>query len=122
VRIGEVARKSGVSVRSLRYYEEQGLLESTRTASGQREYDADALARVALIQQMFSAGLTSKGLRSVIPAVQAGNCGGDLIAELGEYRQHIRDRIDQLEAASRELDRMISIATTYNARTSGRVA
>ena len=36
MRIGEVAERAGVSTRALRYYEEQGLLESDRTSSGQR--------------------------------------------------------------------------------------
>jgi DNA-binding transcriptional MerR regulator len=117
VRIGEVAALSKVSVRSLRYYEEQGLLESTRSPSGQREYAADALDRVALIQQFFSAGLSSKSLRSVIPAVLAGHCGSDLVAELGEHRRQIGDRIEQLESAASELDRMIDIAVHYDART-----
>jgi len=38
VRIGELAERTGVSVRSLRYYETKGLLGSERTSGGQREY------------------------------------------------------------------------------------
>jgi DNA-binding transcriptional MerR regulator len=111
VRIGEVARLSAVSVRSLRYYEEQGLLESTRTSSGQREYDPDAVDRVALIQQLFSAGLPSKSIRMAIPAVQSGTCGPELVAELKEHRRQIRERIAQLESAAVRLDRVIGMAT-----------
>jgi DNA-binding transcriptional MerR regulator len=111
LRIGEVARLGNVSVRSLRYYEEQGLIESTRTSSDQREYDADAVDRVALIQQLFSAGLTSKSIRMAIPAVQSGTCGPELVAELEEHRRQIRERIEQLESAAVRLDRVIGMAT-----------
>ncbi|MFJ6456207.1 MerR family DNA-binding transcriptional regulator [Paenarthrobacter sp. NPDC091669] len=38
MRIGELATKTSVSVRSLRYYEQQGLLKPQRTASGHRDY------------------------------------------------------------------------------------
>lgn len=38
MRIGELARRTGVSVRALRYYEEQGLLVPARAANGYREY------------------------------------------------------------------------------------
>ena len=55
MRIGEVARQAGVSTRALRYYEEQGLLASERTPSGQREYAASAVERVRLVQQFFTA-------------------------------------------------------------------
>jgi len=39
MRIGELARRAGASARSIRYYEEQGLLLARRQANGYREYD-----------------------------------------------------------------------------------
>ena len=58
MRIGEVARQAGVSTRALRYYEEQGLLASERTPSGQREYAASAVERVRLVQPVSYTHLT----------------------------------------------------------------
>ena len=46
MRIGELARRSGVSVRALRYYEEQGLLRPERSRSGQLLFTEDAVERV----------------------------------------------------------------------------
>ena len=46
MRIGELATKAGVSVRALRYYEEQGLLASIRSPRGQRLYADEAADRV----------------------------------------------------------------------------
>ncbi|WP_344013572.1 MerR family DNA-binding transcriptional regulator [Nocardiopsis exhalans] len=43
MRIGELSRRTGASVRLLRYYEEQGLIGSTRSASGQRHFTEDAV-------------------------------------------------------------------------------
>lgn len=63
MRIGDLAARSGVSVRSLRYYEEQDLLHSSRSSSGQRHYDEAAVQRVGLIQMFFAAGLSSKTIQ-----------------------------------------------------------
>jgi DNA-binding transcriptional MerR regulator len=69
VRIGDLARQTGTSVRSLRYYEEQGLLSSVRTTTGQRTYGEDAVARVRLLRQLYNAGLTSSTIATVMPCV-----------------------------------------------------
>lgn len=71
MRIGELAARTGVSVRSLRYYEEQGLLASTRSASGQRHYTDDDVERVRFIQRLYAAGLSSRTIVELLPCVDA---------------------------------------------------
>ncbi|MGW8780258.1 MerR family transcriptional regulator [Streptomyces sp. NPDC055796] len=71
MRIGELATRAGVSVRSVRYYEEQGLLASTRSASGQRHYTDDEVERVAFIQRLYAAGLSSRTIVELLPCVDA---------------------------------------------------
>jgi DNA-binding transcriptional MerR regulator len=71
VLIGELSRRTGVSARLLRYYEEQGLLESTRDSNGYRSYDEDAPARVAQIRELLDAGLNSKAIRELMPCSSA---------------------------------------------------
>src|SRR5258708_4374886 len=60
MRIGELARRTGVSERSLRYYETQGLLRAERTPGGHREYGDWAVDRVIRIQALYAAGLPSR--------------------------------------------------------------
>ena len=69
MRIGELARRTGVSERSLRYYEQQGLLAAGRTAGGQREYPEEAADRVIRIQELFAAGLHSKKIGRLLPCI-----------------------------------------------------
>ena len=69
MRIGALSRATGASVRSLRYYEEQGLLTSARTGTGQRTYGEDAVARVRLLRQLYNAGLSSTTIATVLPCV-----------------------------------------------------
>ncbi|GAB1691631.1 MerR family transcriptional regulator [Krasilnikovia sp. M28-CT-15] len=57
MQIGELSARTGASVRMLRYYEEQGLLEPSRTAAGYRVYAEADVDRVARIRCMLSAAL-----------------------------------------------------------------
>lgn len=58
MRIGELARSTGVSTRALRHYEEHGLLESERTPNGYRHYGEAAVTRVRNIRYLLDRGLT----------------------------------------------------------------
>ncbi|WIB63035.1 MerR family transcriptional regulator [Curtobacterium sp. MCBD17_040] len=110
MRIGEVARRAGVSPRALRYYEEQGLLASIRTASGQRVYADSAVERVQLIQQFFAAGLSSRTVLQLLPCVDSGASSPEAFALLESERNRITEAMASLGAARDALDRMIDIA------------
>lgn len=112
MRIGEVARQAGVSVRALRYYEEQDLLQAERSSGGQRRYQDSAVDRVRLIQQMFAAGLPSRAVREVLRCVYSGTVAPGLLDQLESERARISGRITELLAARDRLDGVI--ATTRN--------
>lgn len=65
--IGELARRCGVSTRSLRYYEQQALLDSTRDTNGYRQYDEAAELRVHQIRGLLDAGFGSDAIRTILP-------------------------------------------------------
>ncbi len=73
MRIGEVAERTGVSVRALRYYEEQNLLVAEREPSGHRRYAESAVSKVKFIQLLYSAGLTSKTVMELLPSWTAAS-------------------------------------------------
>ncbi|KQQ28489.1 MerR family transcriptional regulator [Frondihabitans sp. Leaf304] len=110
MRIGDVAHRSGVSARALRYYEEQGLLHSERTAAGQRVYSEAAVERVQLIQQFFSAGLPSRTIAQLLPCVDTGTSSPEVFALLADERARITESMAALADARDALDRMIEIA------------
>ncbi|RKS06719.1 DNA-binding transcriptional MerR regulator [Nocardiopsis sp. Huas11] len=113
MRIGELSRRSGVSPRSLRYYEEQGLLASTRTAGGHREYGPLALERVDRIQCLFAAGLSSATIYALLPCIYAqerGDPAPDLLDNLCEERTRIAASIGQLQRSLSALDEVIDRA------------
>lgn len=110
MRIGEVAHRSGVSPRALRYYEEQGLITSSRTSTGQRTYSESAVERVQLIQQFFAAGLPSRSIVQLLPCVDTGASTPEVFAMLEAERARITASMTSLAAARDALDRMIDIA------------
>lgn len=110
MRIGEVARQAGVSTRALRYYEEQGLLTSDRTPSGQRDYPASAVERVRLVQQFFTAGVPSRTITQLLPCVDTGHGSPEAFALLATERDRITGAIEGLVAARAALDGIIDIA------------
>lgn len=109
MRIGDLAAATGVSVRSLRYYEEQGLLTADRTASGQRTYRPAAVERVRLVQQLFGAGLPSRTIVQLLPCVDAGVATPESYALLVSERDRITAQLAELEATRRHLDEVIAI-------------
>ncbi|GAA4239228.1 MerR family transcriptional regulator [Actinomadura meridiana] len=112
MRIGDLAAKTGVSVRSLRYYEQQGLLAAERSASGQRHYPEGAVGRVRLIQQLYAAGLSSKTIAELIPCVVDGRATPELLTRLAAQRDHIDRQIADLTDTRDRLDSVITGAGT----------
>ncbi|QRG70445.1 MerR family transcriptional regulator [Brevibacillus choshinensis] len=62
--ISELSRRTGVSLRSLRYYEEKELLRPSRQENGYRDFDESDIERVRIIQLYFSLGLKTSDILS----------------------------------------------------------
>ncbi|MFW6774339.1 MerR family transcriptional regulator [Nocardioides sp. CPCC 205120] len=72
LQIGEVAARTGLSLRTIRYYDEMGLVApSARTAGGFRLYTEPDLARLGLIMQMKPLGFTLDQMRDLLGIVDA---------------------------------------------------
>jgi MerR family Zn(II)-responsive transcriptional regulator of zntA len=63
--IGELASQTGISIRSLRYYETKQLLSSQRGENGYRSYESTAIERVRTIQFYLNLGLTTSEIFDV---------------------------------------------------------
>jgi DNA-binding transcriptional MerR regulator len=114
VRIGDLATRTRVSVRALRYYEEQGLLASTRSERGQRLYGGAAVNRVRLIQQLYGAGLSSKTIAELLPCVDAKVSTPESRERLVAERNRINTQIDELIVARDRLNDIIDATSRPN--------
>ncbi|OLZ67689.1 MerR family transcriptional regulator [Streptomyces sp. IMTB 2501] len=116
MRIGELARRTGVSERSLRYYEAQGLLTAERTPGGHRDYPERAVDRVIRIQELYAAGLHSEKIRQLLPCMRDRDGGPSsvatprLVADLTAERDRIDRMIADLRRSRETLDEVIRTA------------
>jgi DNA-binding transcriptional MerR regulator len=110
MKIGELAQRAGVSVRALRYYEEQGLLSPERTPSGQRRYTEDTVEVVRLFQQFYAAGLSSRTIATLLPCVNNGRTTATQRRTLRAERDRLAARVEEMTHTLRRLDQLITAA------------
>lgn len=131
MRIGELARRTGVSERSLRYYEEQGLLRPGRTPAGYRVFAESDVDVVRHVQMLISAGLNTTFIREVLPCMVDTGDGlapgcPQLLPHLRKERDRLTEAIDGLATARGLLDAVIDRtppdSTEYDAWVAQRVA
>ncbi|MFE0420421.1 MerR family transcriptional regulator [Streptomyces tendae] len=118
MRIGELSARTGASRRSLRYYEEQGLLVSSRSPSGQRHYDDEHVQRVRLIQAFLAAGMPSSTIAEMAPCMSEPTEGRawQALKIMGRERARLSEAIDGLAAARAALDHLIKDNHSYLAQ------
>jgi DNA-binding transcriptional MerR regulator len=116
--IGDLARRTGVKERLLRYYEEQGLLHPARTASGYRRYAERDAATVRHIRLLLDAGLSTAAITRVLHCVHDdadGRAVPDACPVMVELVRRERARtaaeIARLRATQHSLDRLLAGAT-----------
>jgi DNA-binding transcriptional MerR regulator len=102
MRIGELAERAGTSSRSLRYYEQQGLLATRRRANGHRDYDEQDLRLVRQIRELLAIGFGLEETRPFVECLRAGNESGSVCpGSIAVYRRklaEVEDCIDRLTA------------------------
>ncbi|MFD5508415.1 MerR family transcriptional regulator [Streptomyces sp. NPDC127051] len=115
MRIGELATRAGVSVRSVRYYEEQGLLTSTRSTSGQRHYTDNEVERVTFIQRMYAAGLSSRTIAELLPCVDSPSeeTSDAALTRMAQERDRLSDHIADLIRTRDALDGLMATARAH---------
>ena len=100
MRIGELAERAGTTSKTLRFYEEQGLLPpADRTPSGYRDYASDAVARIDFVHRGQAAGLTLAQIRQILDIRDSGHAPCEHVRDLLDARlAEIEQQIAQLTA------------------------
>ena len=109
ISIGELAERAGVPHSALRFYEEQGLLKSVRTAGGQRRYARDMLRRVAFIRAAQAVGLRLEDIARALAQLPESRTPtrADWTRLSKRWRSVLDERINALEALRDQLDQCI---------------
>jgi DNA-binding transcriptional MerR regulator len=102
VRIGELAERTGVPQRMLRYYEQQGLLAPRRGDNGYRRYAEQDIARVRQVRGLISSGMPTRIIRLVLQAQETDGswkpeCSREFARALTDELAAVEDRIACLQ-------------------------
>lgn len=103
IHISELSRRTGVSLRSLRYYEEKELLMPTRQENGYRDYHESDIERVRIIQLYFSLGLKTSDILPFFDCAYGKEIKQECLPNaihMGERKlEEIKQQIDTLRKA-----------------------
>ena len=96
--VGEVAKRSGLAVSAIHFYEAQGFIKSTRTAGNQRRYPREALRRVAVVKVAQRIGIPLSVIREALLTLPKGRTptAKDWRTLSQRWKEVLDDRIDRL--------------------------
>lgn len=118
MKIGQLADRTGVSVRALRYYEEKGVLSPARTPSGYRLFDDPDVQRVAHVRTLLAAGLGMDLIGDILSCMSGESLLLDDCRErLYNERRRMTDDIDRLAQARSLLDDLLANPSASHQRT-----
>jgi MerR family mercuric resistance operon transcriptional regulator len=106
--IGELSRRSGVPVDTIRYYERAGIIgRPRRTAGGHRAYDCDAVKALSLAKSCRSLGFPLADVRAILGLVSKGYRCGDVRAIAEGHLEEIRRKRAELQEIEGKLAAVI---------------
>ncbi|MEV0715021.1 MerR family transcriptional regulator [Asanoa sp. NPDC050611] len=118
MKIGELARSTGVSVRALRYYEQEGLIRSARSGNGYRDFAPEAVDAVQQIRALIDSGLPTRIIREVLPYLEGPEsllprkpCTY-MLDEVARHRDQLERRVTCLTRNRDALDAYLRAART----------
>ena len=105
MRIGQLADVAGVQPKTLRYYDEVGLLRpSARTAAGYRLYAADAVDRLRFVRKAQRLGLSLSDIRIILDISDAGRMPCEHVAAIVDRElAHVDEQLRQLRSLRSDL-------------------
>lgn len=106
-RIGEISKLTGLSVRTIRYFEEEGLLDSKRTDGGQRTYSDQDLVYIKRILELKGLGFRLSEINRIFSLKREDESGNKRRAELLRiYSERLREDREKVEALRHHIDEL----------------
>jgi MerR family transcriptional regulator, copper efflux regulator len=108
MRIGEIARETGLSTKTIRYYEDIGVLpEPPRAANGYRDYRPETVDRLLFVRDAQATGLSLTEISSILELREAGRGTCEHVVDLLE--RHLRDLDQHLKVLRQTRKRLVSL-------------
>ena len=116
MKIGELSEKSRYPVKTIRYYEDIGILDRpTRDINGYRNYDKNALNQLQFIRNGQAAGLKLKEIMQILAIRKKGEIPCQHVRQL--LRHHLEEvifRLNELEEAKENLEYLLTYADSFD--------
>ncbi|MEJ2180013.1 MAG: heavy metal-responsive transcriptional regulator [Gammaproteobacteria bacterium] len=114
--IGQVAKETGVSVETIRFYEKEGLIdEPERNPSGYRQYPAAIVQRVVFIQRAKAVGFTLKEINELLSLQSKPDaCCGDVLDKAFVKVEQIEAKINELQHMKDTLQKLTQQCVSHN--------
>lgn len=110
MKIGDLSRRTGISIRMLRYYEEQGLLDPSRTASGYRDYSDVHVRIVERIKLLSAGGMTLSTIAQFLPCIRGDR---PIFEPCDELRHTLHAQIAAADERIRGLEKSRAVLATF---------
>ncbi|MBN3943711.1 MAG: heavy metal-responsive transcriptional regulator [Nostoc sp.] len=109
--IGQVTDLTGIPIRTIRYYESLGLINSLRrTEGGFRQFSLDVLTRLAFIKRAQNLGLSLEEIRNILQVYDQGQ------TPCGEIKEKLEDKVLQID---RQIDQLLTLRSEIKGLLSG---
>lgn len=108
MRVGELAERTGASVRSLRHYESAGLVEARRDANGYRVFDDAAVARVRRVRGLLEAGFTISEVLPLSGCLVEAKGGEPCSSDVSELYRRKLEQIDRRIRSLQEVRALVA--------------
>lgn len=107
--VGEMSKRSGVSISTLHFYEAEGLIRTRRNAGNQRRYHRDTLRRIAFVRVAQRLGISLKEIRRVLALLPEKRtpCKEDWESVSKEWKKELDQRIQLLQELRDDLSSCI---------------
>ncbi|WP_155375772.1 MerR family transcriptional regulator [Catellatospora vulcania] len=119
--IGELAQRAGTSTRTLRYYEQHGLIRSRRATNGYRAFDEAELRVVHEIRALIAVGFDLDDIRPFVACLRAGHATGDVCPDSVAVLRRKLDEVDtclgRLNAVRDQLHQQLNEAIAHREKT-----
>ncbi|AMR02207.1 MULTISPECIES: MerR family transcriptional regulator [Bacillus cereus group] len=111
MKISELSKKTGASIRSIRHYEKKNLITAVRLENGYREFDKSAIKRIRIIQLYLGLGLTTGQIEEILKCEDNGPEDYEFCEEMLETYQVKLDQINRqisvLDVVKHRLEKQI---------------
>ena len=114
--IGKLSEKTDCKIPTIRYYEEEGLLQRPyRTEGNQRRYNSEHLKRLSFIRHSRELGFTLDEVRELIGLSSNEHIGHDADQIAKKHLQSVERKIERLQSLSKELRNLLDVCSNGEA-------